>query len=178
MAFNLIKGIKTTFHIKDLTPQQKEEIAKKKKEEQAYKQILEERKKAAYQEAYQKELAHQRQLYVQRQEKESMARAMSRAKQEVEAMSKPKQKLSWLSAPANIINKYLPPPPAKVQKQLTASLSALSKQSPPKVKPHLKSLGTPQGGIDVDLMGTQVVMNKKTKSKKKKDELNSMFWRL
>ena len=85
------QGIRTTFHIKDLTPEQKAEAEKKKVEAQAYKQAISEREKQVWQSAYQQELLKQRQLYAEQQDKLTIARGMSKAQSEVQAMSKPKQ---------------------------------------------------------------------------------------
>jgi len=84
-------GVKTTFGIKDLTPQQKEEISKRKKEEQAYRQVISERQKQAWQVAYKEELAQQRKLYAEQKEKEARQRGVARARTEMQTMSKPRQ---------------------------------------------------------------------------------------
>jgi hypothetical protein len=78
------KGVKTTFGIKDLTPQQQAETQKKKAEAQAYKQILSAKEKEAMQMAYQQELIRQRQVYSQEKQTEAVARGMARARTEVQ----------------------------------------------------------------------------------------------
>ena len=121
-------GVKTTFGMKELTPEQKTERERKKREERAFKQAIAEKEREAYQMAYQKELIRQRQLYAQQKEQESIARAMVKARQDVQVTAQPKKKLNWyLTAPARTVNKVFPMPPPAVQKQLDLSLRALTR---------------------------------------------------
>lgn len=115
-------GVKTTFGIRDLTPQQKVEIEKKRKETQAYKQMISERQKQAWQIAYRQELTKQRQLYAKQKEREAIQRGITKAQQEIQVMAQPKEKFAWLTAPARAIEKAMPKPSPKIQKQLDVSL--------------------------------------------------------
>lgn len=84
-------GVKTTFGIRDLTPQQKSEVEQRKKEERAYRQVISERQKQAWQGAYKEELAKQRRLYARQKEQEAIQKGMAKAKAEVQGLSKPRQ---------------------------------------------------------------------------------------
>ena len=192
-------GVRTTFGIKELSPEQKADVERKRKEEQAYKQEITRLEKEAWQKVYQQEHQKQILIYAEKRQREAMARGVSKAQQEVEAMGKPKQKLAWLSAPANALAKAMPTPSPKVQQQLDFSLKVLSggaenvfggaKQSkkissmgtgmwdlPIKSSNNhtgLKQLGTARGGVNVDINSNGEIIlagtGKKSRSRRVKN---------
>lgn len=120
-------GIKTTFHIKDLTPEQKTEREKKATREKSYKQEISKIKEASWQKAYEQEYQRQTLLYAEQQQKEGMSRGIARARQEVQAFGQPKQ--SWMGRTMGVIGKFqqgvgkvFPAPPSDAQARLQASM--------------------------------------------------------
>lgn len=178
------KGIKTTFGIRDLTPQQKVEQQKKQEEQKAYKEIISARQKQAWQMAYQQELARQRQLYGKQREKEAIARGMTKAQQEVQAMGQPKERFGWLTAPARALQKIMPAPPSKVQKQLDFSLGNLTEQgtavwgtSTPSKQKKLKPFN-PMWDIPMEKPTGKLKLKLKSKTPSQSSKLNDMFWKM
>jgi len=136
------KGVKMTFGIKDITPEQKAEKEQKKKEEQAYRQEISARQKQAWQTTYKTELVKQRNLYAEQQDKEIMARARAKAKADVQAYAQPKSKVGFFGKVTSELGKAFPVPSPKVQAQLDKSIGLLSGTGTrtimkiPKIKVH------------------------------------------
>lgn len=220
-------GVRTTFGIKELSPQEKERLKTKQEQDKAYKQEISNIQKQAWQKAYEEEHRKQILLFAGKQRELAMARGRAKAQQEVEAMGKPKQKLAWLSGPANALQKAMPAPSPKVQQQLDLSLGMLTgaktatsrqpsfddfvfgsrkqtKQNKissmdagtwdlPMRKPSnaLQKLGTPSGGVNVDIdsNGEIILASRKSKNKRiknlktklkspKQPQSGDMFWKL
>lgn len=122
------QGVKTTFGIKELTPQQKADNLAKQKSENEYRQKISESQKQAWQMAYQQELIRQRQLNEEIKDKEAIARGMAKARQEVQSMNAPKQ--TWLGKTMAGVTKFqqgvgkiFPAPPSNAQTRLKQSMS-------------------------------------------------------
>jgi len=199
------QGIKTTFHIKDLTPEQKAEREKMQNRKKAYTQEISELQKEAWKKAYEKEQQKQILLYAARQQEASSIKARAKAEQDVNTMFAPKQGGGWAVRTFQQIGKFqqgvsklFPTPPAKVQDALNRSmgLGGTSKKAKPFVdmnagmwdiplggqqqstnKKHIKHLGTKTAGVNVELNGLNFKLSKK-KGKQKRSADMDMFWKL
>jgi hypothetical protein len=198
------QGVKTTFGIKDLTPQEKvakqeaiikqqQEIIKRKKEEQSYKEIISQRQKEAWQVAYQQELARQRSLYAEQQEKDTQARAMSKARQDVWQQNQPQQNrfVSALASGMKSVGKFqqgvaniFPAPPQSVQQDLAKSIRGeptmpvQNYKTGKSMKPLMPSTPNFNFNMDGTPMTSKPKSNSKLKKKLQSSAVDELIWKL